>query len=433
MKSEYGGLALTSKNGTIRTIISGDGQNGQASQPASRCTSLKNNPGAGGLFDEALIRKVNLAAAFHDHISCTKLPSEICKAGGSIAMLGYNCSPFDGQSGMFGSPYSSSEDKEQINMLKEMILVHLDLIQHQQEQLLKKDRQLQGLKQDREAMCCRLEKTEKRVAVLTKKLITANEVAITAKQAAVEAAMKPIPPASMESSLDSSSFCNFFTENSLADKISVESVSSKSDSNAIKVDSFDDELTTGSVIVAITNKKRPKKTNGEKNSASPQKRSRPTKSADSESSNSGMAVLANSINGGTKLDLKEIKKAAARKRRVTSSIVSGAKSLFEEDEVEEDIVPPLKACAIPKEIFLTDQEYDLISVWDKRVLELPAQGSDSNDCDTRDTSENVVMARKGGKELGEKIEVPSFRLNVMAPLYNLEGTEVSLFELLLIY
>ena len=150
MKSEY-----INKQENMRTLIT-ENTNGQhvvhhnnntnnhqasVTKCAQKNTNNVNNPGAGGLFDEALIRQVNLAAAFHDHISCTKLPSELSKAGG---LFGFGGSPMDG-CGLFGSPYSSNnEDKEQINMLKEMILVQLDLIQHQQEQLLKKDRQLQG-------------------------------------------------------------------------------------------------------------------------------------------------------------------------------------------------------------------------------------------------------------------------------------------------
>ena len=53
--------------------------------------------------------------------------------------------------------------------------MQLDLIQHQQEQLLKKDRQLQGLKQDRAALCLRLERQEKRNAFLTIKLLELNK------------------------------------------------------------------------------------------------------------------------------------------------------------------------------------------------------------------------------------------------------------------
>ena len=127
---------IITENTNGQHVVHHNSNNHQAS--LTKCSQKTNNPGAGGLFDETLIRQVNLAAAFHDHISCTKLPSELSKAG----LFGFGGSPMDG---LFGSPYSSNnEDKEQITMLKEMILVQLDLIQHQQEQLLKKDRQLQG-------------------------------------------------------------------------------------------------------------------------------------------------------------------------------------------------------------------------------------------------------------------------------------------------
>lgn len=55
-----------------------------------------------------------------------------------------------------------------------MILMQLDLIQHQQEQLLKKERQLQGLKNDRETLCLKIEKMESRINFLTRKLLETN-------------------------------------------------------------------------------------------------------------------------------------------------------------------------------------------------------------------------------------------------------------------
>lgn len=54
--------------------------------------------------------------------------------------------------------------------------MQLDLIQHQQEQLLKKDRQLQNLKQDREELTTKVEKLEARINVLTKKFMEVTNV-----------------------------------------------------------------------------------------------------------------------------------------------------------------------------------------------------------------------------------------------------------------
>lgn len=124
-------------------------------------------PGAGGLFDESNVRRVNLTAAFHDHLSCTKL---------SASRLLLKTSPADGSRGRHHHHQEGrqrvEEEKKQNERLKDLLLIHLDLMQHQQEQLLKKDRQLQGLKQDREALCTRLQKMEKRISFLTRKLLS---------------------------------------------------------------------------------------------------------------------------------------------------------------------------------------------------------------------------------------------------------------------
>lgn len=126
-----------------------------------------------------ITHKVNLAAAFHDHISCTKLPSQITKNGGDInSLIGVslnNSACIDTNNSLFGAAAGSiNEDKIQIKRLKDMILMQLDLIQHQQEQLLKKERQLQGLKNDRETLCLKIEKMESRINFLTRKLLETN-------------------------------------------------------------------------------------------------------------------------------------------------------------------------------------------------------------------------------------------------------------------
>jgi hypothetical protein len=163
---------------------------------------------------EVMVRQVNLVAAFHDHISCTKISqqtigSNICGlqsvgdmsqsqtqthesdhmyatdnkcANHSIINNNNNNNNNNNENTTNSNSNSNgiinnnlfvnnlSDERNQIQKLTEMILAQLDLIQHQQEQLLKKDRQLQGLKQDREALCLRLEKMEKRIAVLTTKV-----------------------------------------------------------------------------------------------------------------------------------------------------------------------------------------------------------------------------------------------------------------------
>lgn len=416
-------------------------ENGQiVGQQSNNVKCLARNPGAGGLFDAALLRQVNLAAAFHDHISCTKLPSEICKAGGVLPFLGYgngNSSQSDsGNSSlsMFGSPFSSQEnDKEQITALKDMLMAHLDLIQHQQEQLLKKDRQLQGLKQDREALCLRLEKTEKRVTILSKKLFAANEQ-LTLKETTIQqtlqenAAIQAQSQADNSSSLDSNGFSNYFAESSLFGKIAeVTPATTPTKSEPEIKEPVDGETTP----LPSPKKKVKKDKSALDKTISPKKRSRPSKSADSESSTSSMNVLKDcSISNScasrasvSETSSKEIltggKTKANRRKRANNSQGSGktlSVTFDEEDELAELLLPPPpKVCAIPKEIFTTDSPYDVVMV--REYI---------SDLDPVDdiTEKSIVCDNESARSLQALIEVPSFRIVNFTTSYSLEGTEV---------
>lgn len=126
---------------------------------------------------------VNLAATFNDHITCTKL---ICKndfSRAQLRLLGYEA--FIDQSHTKSYPESKSQSisrktksattatagkedsfefdqlKVEIQSLKNMILAHLDLIQNQQEQLLKKDRQLQNFRHDRQLLISRISRMQR--------------------------------------------------------------------------------------------------------------------------------------------------------------------------------------------------------------------------------------------------------------------------------
>lgn len=183
----------------------------------------------GGLFDPSLISRVNLTAAFHDHLPCTKiyrkiLPYSSHSSGltNSTSVLGsvgvgdslmsimsplksthpshhhhHNTSHHRPPSNPDHLDYvdtsltqvsstncncsSYSEEREQITFLQEIILSHFDLIEFQKEQIQKKDRQLLALKQDREGLLSRNEKLEKKVKFLSKKLVSFAE----SKQAVV--------------------------------------------------------------------------------------------------------------------------------------------------------------------------------------------------------------------------------------------------------
>lgn len=140
MKSDYASQQQVVFNGAS-AVVNGDAatnglHNGQASPPRNGHDTAVNGHDSRDSddYDEQLVRQVNLAAAYHDHISCVK---PVQKDKGLFAVNG---SAVDT---LFGSPYSH-DDRQQLKKLQEMILFQLDLIQHQQEQLLKKERQLQG-------------------------------------------------------------------------------------------------------------------------------------------------------------------------------------------------------------------------------------------------------------------------------------------------
>uniref|UniRef100_A0A2R5LF52 PEHE domain-containing protein n=1 Tax=Ornithodoros turicata TaxID=34597 RepID=A0A2R5LF52_9ACAR len=110
----------------------------------------------------------NLEAAFHDHISCTK-SSELAQIeDGSSERITLpcetdhiyaNCSEVKGQ---------NSRDDVEVQKLGGIVLSHIDLIEQQQEQLLKRDRQLQALKQEKDALKQKLERLEKKLSQATR-------------------------------------------------------------------------------------------------------------------------------------------------------------------------------------------------------------------------------------------------------------------------
>lgn len=61
------------------------------------------------------------------------------------------------------------QDESEIQRLKELVSVHMDLIQQQQEQISKKDKTIRSLKQDNSALQCRLQRMERRMALLKQK------------------------------------------------------------------------------------------------------------------------------------------------------------------------------------------------------------------------------------------------------------------------
>ncbi|KAL5006228.1 hypothetical protein ScPMuIL_015034 [Solemya velum] len=61
------------------------------------------------------------------------------------------------------------ESKLETRQLKDLLLLHIDLIQHQQEQLIQKDREIGTLHKEKEALKCRLERMERRMSLVKHK------------------------------------------------------------------------------------------------------------------------------------------------------------------------------------------------------------------------------------------------------------------------
>lgn len=124
---------------------------------------------------QATMYKFNLAACLHDHaydhVSCTKLQPDLSRTEGGLITLAATKENEEQLPNFHKLPQAPDHDET----FKDIILVQLDLIQHQQEQLLKKERQLQQARQDSESLCKRLESMEKEIANLREQLSRKEE------------------------------------------------------------------------------------------------------------------------------------------------------------------------------------------------------------------------------------------------------------------
>lgn len=110
--------------------------------------------------DESVVRQINLAAAFHDHISCTK-SAELCKIDGTrearVSLpcetdhIYANCSEMKNKSSVSNAPNSPSCSKElssENKKLRSVLLVQLELIKQLEEEIAAKNRQIVTHKQE---------------------------------------------------------------------------------------------------------------------------------------------------------------------------------------------------------------------------------------------------------------------------------------------
>lgn len=67
------------------------------------------------------------------------------------------------------SSASNDQGSEELKQLKDLLLIHIELIQHQQELLTSKDKEIGVLRKEKDDLQCRLEKVERRVSLMKQK------------------------------------------------------------------------------------------------------------------------------------------------------------------------------------------------------------------------------------------------------------------------
>lgn len=113
----------------------------------SKSTVILNGENSSEVKEYTSDANVNMGAAIKDN-SCSKHLENFNSKENKVGLMPYHCD-FDH---MYASNMSESEhctDKNtEIVHLKELLLLHLDLIQQQSEQLVTKDKQISALKQE---------------------------------------------------------------------------------------------------------------------------------------------------------------------------------------------------------------------------------------------------------------------------------------------
>ncbi|GBN29793.1 hypothetical protein AVEN_160276-1 [Araneus ventricosus] len=167
----------------------------ESRQSVNRRKMSKNSPvlnGADGSLnyaaeDDSVVRQVNLAAAYHDHISCTKSPDLCQKMDGAREGRGTlpcetdhiyaNCSDIKSKSHTSAAPSNNNtKDLTLENMnLRDMLLSHLDIISHLQEELEKKNKEISERRRESEKLRARLERRERKMCLLRRNFTKSDE------------------------------------------------------------------------------------------------------------------------------------------------------------------------------------------------------------------------------------------------------------------
>ncbi|KAL8600581.1 hypothetical protein ACOMHN_062452 [Nucella lapillus] len=105
-----------------------------------------------------------------------------------------SCSRMAGKMLSFATSSEQGQSSE-VQQLKDLLLIHIELIQHQQEQLSNKDKDIRILRNEKDRLQCRLQKVEKRLVQLKQKeeVLEARITANARSTVALARELTPVP------------------------------------------------------------------------------------------------------------------------------------------------------------------------------------------------------------------------------------------------
>lgn len=147
--------------------VDGDRSKNEGRHSAYRRKMSKNSSvvnGAEEYEDKSVVRQINLAAAFHDHLSCTKSSAgaELCKIdyGTSSALppdhIYANCSGVEllknNRITVAGQTTRATELAVENKRLRNLLFLQLELIKEMEEDIFVKDRRIKTYKQESDSV-----------------------------------------------------------------------------------------------------------------------------------------------------------------------------------------------------------------------------------------------------------------------------------------
>lgn len=117
----------------------------------SKASPILNGENTSGVNDFTSSSAVNMVAAIHDHISCAKPVDTFKTEEEEESKMTFSCE-FDHMYASMAEARTLRDEGTEIRHLKELLLLHLDLIQQQSEQIVTKDKQLAALRQENETV-----------------------------------------------------------------------------------------------------------------------------------------------------------------------------------------------------------------------------------------------------------------------------------------